>query len=102
MTDFKNVARVVDGTVNEGITVYGAGWCGDTRRSRALLDQIGIPYAYVDVDEDESAAAWVAAHNGGRPRLPTIVVGAGGPILAEPSDPELTAALRDAGLADAA
>ena len=86
----------------EGITVFGADWCGDTRRSRALLDRLGVPYAYVDVDEDEAASAWVVAHNNGRRRLPTIVVGAGGPILAEPSDPELTAVLREAGLADAA
>ena len=102
MTVIEKDVRALGAPAGEGITVYGADWCGDTRRSRALLDRLGVSYVYVDVDEDDAASAWVAAQNGGRRRLPTIVVGADGPTLAEPSDVELAQVLRDAGLAEAA
>ena len=86
---------VVDGI---GITVGGAGWCGDTRRSRALLDRLGVEYAYYDVDDNGAARAWVVAQNEGRQRLPTILIGATGRVLIEPSDDELAAAVQDAGM----
>lgn len=82
----------------DGITFYGADWCGDSRRSQALLDRLAVPYLFVDVDADPSASAWAADRNAGQRRTPTIALGADGPILIEPSDPELTDALRDAGL----
>lgn len=82
----------------DGITFYGTGWCPDSRRSRRLLDGLGISYAYVDLDQDAAALAWAARQNGGQRRIPTIAVGPGGPVLIEPSDDELGTALRDAGL----
>ena len=81
-----------------GITFYGADWCGDSRRSQTLLDRLAIPYTFVDVDEDAAAAAWAARQNGGRRRIPTIALGAAGPVLIEPTDPDLTDALDRAGL----
>jgi len=72
------------------ILMYGTGWCGDCHRSRALLDGAGVAYTYIDVDEDEAAAAIVRGiQNGGR-SVPTIVF-ADGTVLIEPSDPELAA-----------
>ena len=94
--------RATNGRTDDQVTVYGAGWCSDTRRSRALLDRLGVAYDYVDVDADESASRWVAERNGGRGRLPTILIGANGPILAEPTDEELASALSDAGVLAAA
>lgn len=87
------------GPSDAGITFYGTGWCPDSRRSRALLDRLTVPYAYVDLDQDEAASAWAAAQNGGRRRIPTIAFGAAGPILIEPSDDDLAAALREQRLA---
>ena len=81
-----------------GITFYGADWCPDSRRSQALLDRLEVPYNFVDVDEDSAASDWAARHNAGQRRIPTIAFGAGGPVLIEPSDPELTEALDAAGL----
>jgi len=83
----------------DGITFYGADWCGDSRRSQALLDRLGVPYVFVDVDEDRAASDWAARHNHGQRRIPTIAFGAGGSVLIEPSDDALTDALRAAGLA---
>lgn len=88
-------------TTSEGIIVFGATWCGDTRRSQALLDRLGIEYAFVDVDHSAEASAWVAEQNGGQRRIPAIVVAPGQPVLIEPSDPELLAALQEAGFATA-
>lgn len=94
-------APVRDGApATDGITFYGADWCGDSRRSQALLDRLSLPYVFVDVDEDPTASAWAARQNAGQRRTPTIAFGTNGPVLIEPSDPELTAALRAAGLLD--
>lgn len=87
--------------LGSGITVFGADWCGDTRRSRALLDRLGVVYADVDVDAHPAANAWAAAQNGGQRRIPVVVLGAGGPTLIEPSDDALLAALRRTGYLDA-
>ena len=89
----------VDGAPSPyGITFYGAHWCGDSRRSQALLDRLGVPYTFVDVELDAAASAWAARQNGGRRRTPTIAFGVNGPVLIEPTDPELTATLREQGL----
>ncbi len=85
-----------------GITFYGADWCGDSRRSQALLDRLSVPYIFVDLEEEPAAADWAARQNRGQRRTPTIAFGAGGRILIEPSDAELTDALRAAGLLPAA
>lgn len=79
------------------VTVYGADWCPDVRRSRALLDDAGVPHAYVDVEADPAAETLVRRVQDGARRIPTIVL-PGGDVLVEPSDPELSDALADAGL----
>jgi mycoredoxin len=91
-------ATRLDGSpAGTGITLYGAWWCGDTRRSVGLLDRLGLDYAQVDVDADPAANAWAAAQNGGQRRIPVVVLGAGGPTLIEPSDEALLTALGETG-----
>ena len=84
------------------ITFYGADWCSDSRRSRRLLDGLAVAYDFVDLDQDEVASDFVREHARGHRTTPTIVVGADGPILVEPSDDDLLAALRDRGFVTAA
>jgi glutaredoxin-related protein len=36
------------------ITVYGTDWCGDTIRTIQHLDGLGVPYDYVDIEQDPS------------------------------------------------
>ncbi|WP_290062204.1 glutaredoxin domain-containing protein [Amycolatopsis solani] len=74
------------------LTVYGASWCPDVKRSRALLDGLGIEYSYVDVEADAAAEARVRELQNGARRIPTIVW-ADGTFLVEPSDDELSARL---------
>ena len=74
------------------LTVYGASWCPDVRRSRALLDREGVEYSYVDVEADTEAERRVRELQGGARRIPTIVW-EDGSFLVEPSDAELSGRL---------
>ena len=38
------------------ITMFGAEWCRDCRRTKAQLDDLGVEYTYVDLDADPAAA----------------------------------------------
>ena len=82
---------------NSKITVYGASWCGDSRRTRAQLERLGVPYDYVDIDDDKAAEAWITQQNGGKRVTPTVDLG-GGEILIEPTNAEMEQALREKGL----
>ena len=76
-----------------GITVYGAEWCPDCHRSRRYLDSQEVEYAYVDVDGDDTAQAYVKQVNDNRLIIPTIVF-PDGSVLVEPSNAELARKLR--------
>jgi glutaredoxin len=67
--------------------MYGADWCGDCRRSKAVLDLHNIDYDYIDTVEVEDAADRARAISG-RTNIPVIVF-PDGSHLVEPSDPEL-------------
>ena len=74
------------------ITMYGADWCGDCRRSKRFLDENKVSYNYVDVEVDLSAADKVIEINGGAKSIPVIVF-EDGTHLTEPSDNDLKAKL---------
>ena len=75
------------------ITVYGADWCEDTRRSLRHLRRLGVAHRYVNIDEDADALARARALNSGQRRTPTIDLGVGGTPLVEPENAILTEAL---------
>ena len=74
------------------ITMYGADWCGDCRRSKRFLDANNVAYTYVDVEADLTAADKVVEINGGAKSIPVIVF-EDGTHLTEPSDNDLKAKL---------
>lgn len=78
------------------VTVYGADWCGDTKRTLRQLDDLGVAYDYIDVEQDEQASRWVKGQNAGKERKPTIKLGER--VLSVPSDQELEHALREQGI----
>lgn len=78
------------------IKVYGADWCHMTRSTLEHLDEIGVDYDYVDVDDDPKASRWVKEQNGGKEKKPTVDVA--GTVLTTPSDEKLDAVLEAAGL----
>ena len=75
------------------LTVYGALWCPDCRRSKQFLAEHRIPYRWIDIEQEPDAQETVRRLNDGRQIIPTIVFDDGGPILAEPSNAELAARL---------
>ena len=68
-----------------------------TQRSLAYLDKVGVHYRFIDIEEDDEAAAWVRNHNNGKEKKPTIDVN--GEVVSEPTDRELADVLREQGLA---
>jgi len=74
------------------ITVYGAYWCPDCRRSKQFLGEHQIPYKWVDIEQDKAGEAYVLQRNDGKRIIPTIEFGDGS-ILVEPSNAELAAKL---------
>lgn len=74
------------------ITMYGADWCGDCRRSKRFLDTNSVSYNYIDVETDTSASDKVIEINEGMRSIPVIVF-PDGTHLTEPSDSALKAKL---------
>ena len=60
------------------ITVYGADWCEDTRRSLRHLRRLGVPHRYVNIDEDLDALERAQGAQRRQRRTPTIDLGLGG------------------------
>ena len=81
------------------ITVYGADWCPDCRRSKALLTRLGVPFEYLEVDTDDELRDR-AVELAGRQSIPVVVL-PDGAVLVEPSDPQLRGALADLGVVTA-
>ena len=74
------------------VTVYGAPWCPDFKRSKQFLGEQRVPYDWVDIDQDEDARLYVQLVNSGRQIIPTIVF-EDGSVLVEPSNAEMAAKL---------
>ncbi len=72
----------------EQITVYGAPWCPDCRRSKTFLMEQRIPFRWVDIDSDVDNLRFVETLQHGGRTIPTIVFPDGSYLL-EPSNVEL-------------
>ncbi len=76
--------------LDSNITVYGAPWCPDCKRSKQFLGEQRVPCKWVDIDQDEESRLYVQEVNNGRQIIPTIVF-EDGSVLVEPSNAELAA-----------
>ena len=76
----------------DDITVYGAHWCPDCRRSKQFLGEHQIPYNWVNIEEDPEAERLVIEKNEGKRIIPTIVF-SDDTFLVEPTNAELAAKL---------
>jgi len=79
------------------ITMYGADWCGDCRRSKRLLEELDVQVTHIDVEVDQSAAAKVREINGGAQSIPVLIF-SDGTHMTEPSDNDLQAKLTSLGI----
>ena len=80
----------------QAVVVYGTRWCAASQTVRRYLDRMGVPYRFVDLEQDPLAAAQVRWVAGGTVSHPTVSVA--GEILVQPSLDELEWALDRAGL----
>lgn len=83
-------------TSDATLTMFGADWCRDCRRTKAQLDSLGIAYDYVDLEADP-AAADVAREISGRTNIPVVVYPDGAHHV-EPSNDDVAAKLRELSL----
>lgn len=74
------------------MTVYGAPWCPDCRRTKTFLGEHRVPYQWIDIDGDAAALARVEELQQGGHSIPTIVF-AEGDFLVEPTNEELASRL---------
>jgi glutaredoxin len=79
------------------VTYYGAEWCSDCRRSKKLMDTLGVSYLEQNVEESAEMAA-KAEEIAGRKNIPVIQF-EDGVFLVEPTDADLYAELKIRGLA---
>ena len=81
---------------SDTITMFGAEWCSDCRRTKKQLDDLGIQYTYVDL-EAEPAAADVAKEISGRTNIPVVVYPDSSHHV-EPSNADVETKLRELSL----
>jgi len=70
------------------VTVYGAYWCPDCRRSKKFLGEQFIPYRWIDIEQDLAGEAYVLEKNNGKRIIPMIVF-EDESFLVEPTNAEL-------------
>jgi mycoredoxin len=66
------------------ITMYSTTWCGYCRRLKTLLDREGIGYTEINIEHDETSAAFVEQANGGNQTVPTVLF-PDGSVITNPS-----------------
>lgn len=79
--------------MQQKVTIYGAEWCADCHRTRALLDDYGVVYSFYNIEEDEAHKAEMLKLVGGKNAIPTVAL-PGGVVLQEPTNVELMQALK--------
>lgn len=52
--------------------MYSTTWCGYCRRLKTQLDEAGIRYTVIDIEEDPTSAEFVGSVNGGNHVVPTL------------------------------
>jgi glutaredoxin-like protein len=70
------------------IRMYGTRWCPDCARAKQLLNKHNVSFAWIDIEQDDEARAYVEKVNKGYKSVPTIVF-PDGSVMVEPSNAEL-------------
>ncbi len=56
------------------IKMYTTAWCGDCRHAKRFLNEHGISYEEIDIEQREGAAEHVIKLNGGKRKVPTFEI----------------------------
>ena len=77
--------------MSQPVTMFTTVWCGYCRRLKRGLEEAGIAYREVDVDDDHSHDRRIIERTGGYRVVPTVEVGQA--LLVNPTLKEVQAAL---------
>jgi len=69
------------------VTLYSAPWCAYCRIAKRFLDEQGVAYTEINIDEDAAAAQCVEQWNNGNRTIPTLNID--GTILTNPTPAQL-------------
>ncbi len=83
-------------TDERDVLLYVTSWCGACRSALRYLEDQGIVFRTIDIDEDDSAAETVMGLNRGKRSVPTIMVD-GAHVLTEPTRSKLAALFENPG-----
>lgn len=56
------------------LKMYTTTWCGDCRNAKRFLQERGIAYEEINIEEHDGAAEYVMKVNGGKRKVPTFEV----------------------------
>ncbi|MER3443070.1 MAG: NrdH-redoxin [Meiothermus sp.] len=57
------------------ITMYSTAWCPDCKATKMALEQLGLSYTEINIDQHPEGERLVLEANGGRRSVPTLVYG---------------------------
>ncbi len=77
------------------IRMYCAPWCGDCRAAKRFLEEAGVAYEEINIEESPDAVDLILEKNNGKRKVPTFEVD-GRWFAVSPFDPEQLA--RELGL----
>ncbi len=78
--------------MTEPITLLSTSWCGHCRRLKRQLDEAGLRYIEIDLDQDKRYDARIIEATGGFRTVPTVEVG--GELLVNPTVDQVVTTLR--------
>lgn len=78
-------------TPSETVTMFSTTWCGYCRRLKRQLEEAGIAFTEVDLEDDPSHDDKIIAKTGGYRTVPTLEVK--GRLLVNPTLREVQSAL---------
>jgi len=95
-TDMSSADASVDRFLPEtgAVTMFTTSWCGYCRRLKPQLDQAGIGYTEVNIEDIDNGAAVVEAANGGNQTVPTLLF-ADGSTQTNPSQAQVKTKLEE-------
>jgi glutaredoxin len=56
------------------ITLYCTRWCADCRRAKSFLEERGVAFSEINIDDFPEAEDLVLRVNNGRRKVPTVMV----------------------------
>lgn len=59
----------------EPITIYSTNWCPDCRRAKSFLQQRGVAFQEINIEDHPEAEEVVLRANHGRRKVPTVKIG---------------------------